>query len=391
MNNRIGYYIKVFDLCKNKNVVIVGYGAVGKRVHEQAVVRGDINVLAVCDNASDMASKEYSQEVIKPEEAVKRYKDASYIVTVKKFWHDIYLQLIRLGVPGENIVCINDTYLYECMKTIPDKEYKEITYSKYRGIFNENPDILNPKTYNDFVIKEMLEEPTELKKCLVDKYRVREWIKNKIGEKYLVGLYGVWDKVEDIDFDNLPERCVLKVNCGCGWNIIIQDKSKIDLDVTKLKLKDWVETDFSYLSLELQYRNIPPKIICEEFLSNNENGLNDYKVFCFNGIPYYIMYLTDRQSDLKMAFFDLEWNKMEFVYTYERYEEPVDKPDCLTEMIECSKKLSKGFKQVRIDWYVLDDGTLKFGEMTFSSCAGMAQWKPAEWNRKLGDLICQKK
>ena len=233
----------------------------------------------------------------------------------------------------------------------------------------------------------------DAEKCkLVDKYLVRDWVKEKIGENYLIPLLGVWDRAEDIDFDKLPQSFVLKCNHGCHYNIIVKDKSMEDFDTIRKKLNDWLHEDFAFMNgFELQYSQVQPRIIAEEYIENANEDLYDYKVFCFNGKAKYIMFLSNRKQKLKMQFYDLEWNLQPFVYSFERDETIIEKPDNLAELIECAEKLAADFIQVRVDFYRLNDGAWKFGEMTFTSASGIANWNPPEYDEILGSQIDLKK
>lgn len=258
----------------------------------------------------------------------------------------------------------------------------------YKHVTKRELDLDNPKTFNEKVQWMKLYDSTPLKTKLADKYLVRDWVKEKIGETYLIPLLGVWKSFDEIDFTKLPEKFVLKANHGCGWNIVVTDKSKFDIDDARKKFNTWMKTNFAFKAgLELQYMNIQPVIIAEEYLENNNDDLYDYKVFCFNGKAESIMFLSERKHGLKMAFYDLNWNKLPFVYTYPRNEADIPKPQNLELLIQLSEKLAEGFAHVRVDFYVLNDGSLKFGEMTFSSASGTCAWNPPEQNRIYGDLI----
>lgn len=270
----------------------------------------------------------------------------------------------------------------------PDLMGEAFLQRKYFQTFNKYLDFDNPMTYNEIINWELLYDFDERKIRLSDKYLVREWIREKIGAEYLVKLYGVWDDAEDIDFDLLPKKYVLKLNHGCGWNIIVSDPMGHDKNEIVSQLNGWKKEDFSKVGYEYQYRGIKPKIICEEYLENTNGNLYDYKVFCFNGKAKYIMFLTDRNSGgLKMAFYDTDWNKQDFVYSYPMYQGEVEKPKNLEVMIKLSEKLAAKFKHVRVDWYNLPGDVLKFGEMTFSSCAGRAKWSQEYVDKMFGDLV----
>lgn len=280
---------------------------------------------------------------------------------------------------------VRDYSYYEQLSSDKYADELKIWYKKITG---EDLNLENPQTYNEKIQWLKLYDSTPIKTRLADKYLVREWVKERIGEQYLIPLLGVWDSFDDIDFDKLPNQFVLKANHGCGWNIIVKDKKEFDINDAKRKFNVWMKTNFAFqFGLELHYMNISPKIIAEEYLENNNNDLYDYKVFCFDGKAESIMYLSERKKGLKMAFYDLNWNKQNFVYTYPQNTADIPKPKNLQLLVELSEKLAQGFAHVRVDFYILNDGSLKFGELTFSSASGSCKWNPAEQNKVYGDLI----
>lgn len=277
---------------------------------------------------------------------------------------------------------------YDFYKQLLPENYEAELKLWFERTTKEKLDLENPKTYNEKIQWMKLYDSTPLKTRLADKYLVRDWVKEKIGEKYLIPLLGVWDNFDEIDFNKLPDSFVLKANHGCGWNIIVKDKNKFDINDARKKFDNWMKMNFAFkFGLELHYMNIPPKIIAEEYLENDNNDLYDYKVFCFNGKAESIMYLSERKQGLKMAFFDLNWNKLPFTYSFPRNEADIPKPKNLKLLIELSERLAADFSHVRVDFYILNDGSLKFGEMTFSSASGTCKWNPPEQNYIYGELI----
>ena len=288
--------------------------------------------------------------------------------------------------PGKAAEQVKKDYAY--YSTLPPEKYPEELKLWYKRVTKEDLDLDNPKTYNEKIQWLKLYDSTPLKTRLADKYLVRDWVKEKIGEEYLIPLLGVWDSFDEIDFDKLPEQFVLKANHGSGWNIIVKDKATFDKEEARKKFDVWMHTNFAFRAgLELQYLNIPPKIIAEEYLKNNNDDLYDYKVFCFNGKAESIMFLSDRKQELKMSFYDLQWNKLPFVYSHPQNPNEVPKPKNLELMINLAEKLAEGFPHVRVDFYVLNDGSIKFGEMTFTSASGNCKWNIPEQNRVYGELI----
>ena len=248
----------------------------------------------------------------------------------------------------------------------------------------------DPKTFNEKIqwLKLYYHDPL-MAKC-ADKYLSREYIKEKIGEKYLVPLLGVWDKPEDIDFDSLPNQFVLKVNWGSGQNIIVKDKSILNIDDAKNKLMKWVEffSNNYYGGYELAYKYIKPRIICEQFISDMHfNNLTVYKIFCFSGNPYMIHVILDDKTDTeKTNFYDLEWNNLNIRQLFDNFDS-IDKPKNLNKMVELSSIISNDLDIfVRIDFYEVND-KLYFSEFAFYPDNGMGKFEPVEWDHKLGDLI----
>lgn len=282
---------------------------------------------------------------------------------------------------------IRKNMIYNYYASIENNKYRREIELRYKNIMGKPIDLDNPVTYCEKIQWLKLYDSTELKTRLSDKLLVRDWVKEKIGEKYLIPLIGSWEDFDDIDFSAFPNKFAIKANHGCGYNLIVKNKEVFDIDTAKLKFKRWLSTNFAFNSLEIHYKNIKPMILAEEYLENYDDDLYDYKVWCFNGKAEYIMFLADRNNELKMVFYDREWNKMPFVYSHPQYENDVKRPDNLEEMLEISEKLAEGFAHVRVDFYRLNDGTLKFGEMTFTSASGICEWNPPKYDKILGDMI----
>ena len=276
---------------------------------------------------------------------------------------------------------------YNLYKRVSKKYYPYLLRIQYLLLKKQFLNLKNPKTLDEKIQWLKLYDDSPLRTQLTDKYAVRDWIKEQIGEKYLIPLLGKWDKPEDIEYSKLPEQFVLKANHGCGCNIIVKDKKALDVDEACRKMHKWLRINYAYLCGELQYEKIKPCIIAEEFISDLDGDIPDYKVWCFNGKAYYIMYLSDRTRGLKMAFFDRNWIKQDFVYSYPQIIEQVPRPNCLQEMLDIAEKLSSGFPLVRVDLYILKDGSIKFGELTFTSAGGKSVWSPSNADLELGNLL----
>lgn len=278
-------------------------------------------------------------------------------------------------------------YNYEYYSSLTKNQYKEELCKWFKRVTGKELNLSNPQTYNEKIQWTKLYDNNPLKTQLTDKLLVRSWVKERIGEKYLVKLLGVWDRFEDIDFDQLPQKFVLKATHGCEMNIIVKDKNNFDREDAKKKFDIWLNTNYAFKNgFELQYLHIKPRIIAEEYMENDGGDLYDYKFWCFDNKVHFVMFLSERQSGLKMNFFDLNWNPLSFGY-YPPSSKPIPKPDNLDEMISISQKLCEGFSHVRVDLYRLNDGTIKFGEMTFTSASGQCKWNPPEADLMLGKLF----
>lgn len=246
----------------------------------------------------------------------------------------------------------------------------------------------HPKTFNEKIQWLKLYDSTPLKTRLADKYLVRDWVKEKIGEKYLIPLLGVWDSFDEIDFGSLPEKFVLKTNHGSGWNILVPNKNELNIEDARKKFNKWMSTNYAFLGgFELQYKDIPRKIIAEKMLDSATDGINDYRFFCFDGEPQSIWVDFDSGKPThRRNIYDLDWNLLPVHVNYPNFTDPVPCPKNLHKMIELSRILSKGFIHVRVDFYEVGD-RVYFGEMTFTSQTGAGKWDPPEYNLKFGQMI----
>ena len=281
---------------------------------------------------------------------------------------------------------------------------KSIRYIAARGGLNYIPDIIylkllywarlgkklslnNPRTFNEKLQWLKLHERNPVMIKLTDKYEVRKYIKEIIGEEYLVPLLGVYDKESEIDFDKLPEQFVLKCTHDSGGVFICKNKNEMDIDKTKKALSLSLKRNFFYWGREWPYKSIKPRIIIEEYLKCD--NLKDYKFMCFNGIPKCVLVCSNRNSKTGVVkeFYDLEWNKLPFGRTgYKNIKSLTKKPNQLEKMIQLSKKLARNMPFIRVDLYEVND-KIYFGELTFFPASGLERFEPEEWDEKLGKLI----
>lgn len=223
-------------------------------------------------------------------------------------------------------------------------------------------------------------------KC-ADKYSVREYVASKGYEDILIPLHGVYDKVEDIDFQDLPYKFVLKTTNGSQTNLICKDKTKLDIETTKETLKKWLMNRTSKAGREWPYYNIKSKIICEKFLEKDiNNDLVDYKFVCFNGEVAYVFVNSERESHdgMKLGIYNKEFKMLPYKRKGIKITKNITKkPANYEKMIQIAEELSKDFPHVRVDLYNID-GKIQFGEMTFFHGSGYVEFEPDEFDFKLG-------
>lgn len=259
----------------------------------------------------------------------------------------------------------------------------------YYNKLNRNLDITNPKTFNEKMQWLKIYNATQIKTELADKYKVRDWIKQKIGEQYLIPLLGVYDKFEDINFNELPNQFVIKCNHGSGYNIIVTDKSKLNIIEVKNKINRWMSEDFSLrCGFELHYSKIKPRIIIEKYINPIESN-HEIQVWCFNKTIKFVSVESNKTLDhlFRGTFYPNE-QPTEFEISPNHYNKLNIIPDkkAFHKAIELAKKLQVDVPFVRIDFIELN-GDVKFREMTFTSGSGLSKIEPENYNLILGNWI----
>lgn len=270
---------------------------------------------------------------------------------------------------------------------LPDKVFLE---AAFRARFGRKLNLNNPETFNEKLqwLKLYNRKPEYTK--MVDKYLVRDYVKEKIGEEYLIPLLGVWDDPEKIDFNELPMQFVLKCNHNSGLGMCIcKDKNSLDINKVKEELKKGINQNYYLTSREWPYKDVPRRIIAEKYMVD-ESGyeLKDYKFYCFDGKVKLVMINSDRMSSekTKANYFDENYQPLDFVWGYENAEIPPQKPEKFEEMKHLAEKLSEGITHVRIDFYQTPSG-IYFGEITFFDGSGFDAIEPIEWDYKIGSWL----
>lgn len=255
-------------------------------------------------------------------------------------------------------------------KKLSDEEYLKKAFRLNMG---KELNLEEPRTFNEKLQWLKLYNRQPEYTMMVDKYLVRNYIADKLGEEYLIPLLGVWDSPEDIDFEQLPNQFVLKCNHNSGLGMCIcKDKSKLDIKKVKRELSKGLKQDYYLHGREWPYKNVPRKVIAEKYMTDESGGLIDYKFFCFNGKVDCVMVCLDRHlQDTKFYFFDNEWNLKRLNVRGKNAPSSftIRKPPCMDKMFEIAQELSKNIPFVRVDLYECAN-KIYFGELTFFPDSG---------------------
>lgn len=284
---------------------------------------------------------------------------------------------------------LSDLYIQQYFLNLLESRRDEELKIWFQSETGNKLNLRNPQKFNEKIQWLKLYDSTPIKTRLADKYLVRDWVKEKIGEQYLIPLLGVWGSFAEIDFKSLPEQYVLKCVHGSGMNVIVRKEKPLDKKNAKKKIDYWMRFYYGIGPMqEWHYRDIPHRIIAEQYMENISGDLFDYKFYCFNGEPKYIQVIKGRNNDSQMTFYDLDWKDAGFSYLhFGVMKSPAARPSQLNKAIEIARILSSGFSFVRVDLYLIGDNDIYFGEMTFTPASGVRHWIPEGTDKMLGDLI----
>jgi hypothetical protein len=285
-----------------------------------------------------------------------------------------------LKSPRRTVVAFSE---HGFLKWMPDRFYLGLRYWAEIG---KKLNIDEPETYNEKLQWLKLHDRKPEYTSYADKFEVQRYIRETIGEKYLIPLIGVYENVDEIDWEALPDRFVMKCTHGSGTNIICTDKAKLDIGDAKNKLKKWMGKNWYWYGREWPYKGIKPRIICQEFIAESDKTPDDYKVFCFNGKAKFISLHMERFSDQKIDYYDLNWNKLSMKWGNKPSEHVYEKPLCFNEMLRLSEQLAADLYHIRIDWFLVKD-KLYFGEITFYDGSGFYAFEKEEDDKLLGSWI----
>lgn len=271
-------------------------------------------------------------------------------------------------------------------RQMSDKTYLQCKWWVNNG---KKLDLENPVTFNEKLQWLKLYNRNPIYSTMVDKCEAKKYVANIIGDEHIIPTLGVYDSVEDIDFDSLPNQFVLKCTHDSGGIVICQDKTQFNRKEAIKKLRKGLKSNFYWTNREWPYKNVTPRIIAEKYMTDGDGELRDYKFFCFDGVPRVMFIASDRfnkEEETKFDFFDMEFNHLPFRNGHPNATKPIERPAGFDEMRMLASKLSKGIPQVRVDFYNIN-GQIYFGEMTFFHWSGFVKFDPEEWDYKMGEMI----
>lgn len=247
--------------------------------------------------------------------------------------------------------------------------------------FGRKPDLKNPKTFNEHICRIKLSDESLCYSDYTDKYAVRSYVEKTIGGQYLTPMLGIYDRFSDIPFERLPDRFALKATHASGYNLIVSERDRLDRAAAEMKFQKWLSTNYYYIGREKNYKNVPPRILAEEFI-DFPRPLTEYKLFCFHGKARMIAVHRFADNSHTVTAYSPDWRRLDVTLGYPA-EDDLSKPKALEKLIFCAEKLSEPFDFVRVDLYA-DGDDVRFSELTFTPGGGLVHIEPAEFAEEMG-------
>lgn len=270
---------------------------------------------------------------------------------------------------------------------MPDDEYLK---KKFKATMGYELDLDNPKTFNEKLQWLKLHDRKPIYTTMVDKYEVKKYVADIIGEEHIIPTLGVWNHFDEIDFDELPNQFVLKCTHDSGGLVIVRDKKKLNKAAARKKIETCLERNFYYHGREWPYKDVKPRIIAEKYMEDSITAdLRDYKFFSFDGVVKALFIATDRQTkgeETKFDFYDMEFKHLDLKNGHDNANVPPARPERFEEMKKYAEVLSKNIPQLRVDFYEVN-GQVYFGELTFAHWGGMMPFEPEKWDYTFGSWI----
>lgn len=394
-------YLKLEELKESWDgeVCIFGAGELGKYASYDLLKAFDFHIDFYCDNYIPEGT--YVREGIMTRDIQYLYDHKKEVIVFLclafKYQEEVLLQLESHRI--EHVAVIDRAYISNILDSI-DKADEEVK-KRYHAVYDDTEflvrtfrrkmgydlDIENPKTFNEKLQWLKLYDRNPEYTQMVDKFETKKYVADKIGKEYIIPTLGVFAAFDEIDFAKLPQQFVLKCTHDSGSIVICRDKNTFDIKAARNILEDKLKRNYYWAGREWPYKNVERKILAEEYMASPCDMI-DYKFMCFNGKPRMIFTCTERyeKSGLKVTFFDLKWNKLNFERHYPSSIKEISKPSNLDLMIELAEVLSSEIPFVRVDFYEIK-GQVYFGEMTFFPGGGMEEFRPLKWDYILGGWI----
>lgn len=382
-------------------VCLFGAGMMGQGSNMFLIEQAGFHIDFFCDNAQKEPKINSARiQYIRPDDLYALRDGVLVFITMRERTHDVIEeQLTRNGIT--NIVRCGVQFQQDLLESIERSDDKKVL-DRYRDTLDDKkyitrqfqyacgyqPDFENPVTFNEKIQWLKVYDRNPLYATLVDKYEVKKYVADLIGEEYVIPTLGVWETVDEIDWDELPEQFVIKPTHDSQSTIICTDKSNFDIDKAKRRLKQNLDINYFYYSREWAYKNVKPRIIAEKYLDDAGRIIADYKLMCFNGKVKMSFVCTERfqQGGLKVTFFDEAWNRLHFERNHPASEHEIRKPATYDRMKKATEILSRDLLFSRCDFYE-HNGRVYLGEITLYPGNGMEKFTPPEWDRKVGDLL----
>lgn len=383
-----------------RKICIFGAGKIGKTWACDILVSAGFEISCYCDN-NMQAGREVIHGINTIDFSLLCRDKERYLVFIAindKLQDKIKEQLQVNGISNyvmmgflflqdfcESVIASNNAEVQKRYKiVVEDKEFLRRQFRNHVG-YELNLD--EPRTYNEKLqwLKLYNRDPRYTK--LVDKYEVKKYIAEILGEEYVVPTIGVWNSIDEVEWDKLPNQFVIKCTHDCGSVIICKDKSRFDINSAKEQLSKALRRNFFWVSREWPYKNVRPRIIAEKYLSENGEAIKDYKISTFSGKVKLVLVVTGRFGECTTTdFFDCNFKRLEFTKRMPNSECPSEKPKEFDKMKQIAEKLSQGIPHIRVDFYLVDR-KVYVGELTLYPNAGVVAFRPQEWDYKLGDYL----
>lgn len=269
-------------------------------------------------------------------------------------------------------------------KFLPDELYLKLMY---RHIVGKRLDLKNPQTFNEKLQWLKLHDRKPIYTTMVDKYSAKQYVADIIGDQYIIPTLGIWDTFDEIDFDSLPDRFVLKCTHDSGGVCICRDRDRFNVEEAREKINRALHRNFYYVFREWPYKNVQPRIIAEKYMEDPSiKELRDYKIYTINGKAVMCMINQDRGKHTRADYFDKDFNWLDFTWGYDHADNRPERPQNYEKMFELAEKLAVGTIELRVDFYQVGE-EIYFGELTFFDGGGFDKIEPIEWDYELGRML----